>query len=598
MRARFDDPNKQVTAARQLESLRQGRRPVATYANDVRLLVCDACWDDVAARHQFRKGLNDDVKDLLLTCAVSSNLDDLMAIKCGDRLFEREQERRGRDRFSTHAQPNMNPERTHGDSMIIDAVRSTLRKPLDNDERARRVQHNLCMYCGEADHHVQHCALLARRNDRIVGKHSAPTARTNQPGNTIGVLHASNYPPSGSCDWHWTRNRHSNISRAPIVALTRINNAPEDSLIPLATVSWQGSKTIQAPCLIDSGASSAFVDGRFAKQHKIPLLPLSHPLLVEAIDGRRLPAITQQTVPLHLNISGIESCTSLYVIERAHHPIIIGMTWLSELNPIIDWRSGAMTTPGTRPADDPPQTNNAADSMHQSFPDQTFDEYENIDTLLVSSKENSLGPQQEVVLPRKYDEFTDVFEKKKADRLPEHRPYDCAINFKDDIGALPYKKVYKLSLTEQDVLRQYIDDNLRRGFIRHSKSPLGSPVLFVKKKDHTLRLCVDYRAVNHITKKEPYPIPAIDTILHQLSSARVCTKIDLRGAYNLLRIKEGDEWKTAWSCKYGHFEYSVMPFGLMNAPSYFQRLMNDVLREYLDAFVVVYLDDILVYATT
>jgi hypothetical protein len=148
-----------------------------------------------------------------------------------------------------------------------------------------------------------------------------------------------------------------------------------------------------------------------------------------------------------------------------------------------------------------------------------------------------------------------------------------------------------LSQTELVALREYIDENLSKNFIQHSKSPAGAPILFVKKKDRSLYMCVDYRGVNKVTKKNRYPLLLISGLLEQLGSAKIFTKIDLRGAYNLVQVKEGDEWKTTFRTRYGHFEYSVMPFGLTNAPAVFQHMMNDIFREYLDHFVVIYLDD-------
>jgi hypothetical protein len=147
-------------------------------------------------------------------------------------------------------------------------------------------------------------------------------------------------------------------------------------------------------------------------------------------------------------------------------------------------------------------------------------------------------------------------------------------------------------------MEAYIKENLAKGFIRHSKSPAGAPCFFVKKKDGSLRLCVDYRGLNKITVKNRYPLPLITDLVRQLSNAKFFTALDLRGAYNLVRVKKGDEWKTAFRTRYGHFEYLVMPFGLTNAPAVFQHMINDILREFLDRFVVVYLDDILIYSET
>ena len=206
-----------------------------------------------------------------------------------------------------------------------------------------------------------------------------------------------------------------------------------------------------------------------------------------------------------------------------------------------------------------------------------------------------LSQEELMQLPACYHELQSVFSKVESERLPTHRPYDISIKLSE--GSEPkWGPIYNLSVDEMSVLKGYIEDNLAKGFIQPSSSPCSSPVLFVTKKDGTLRLCVDYRSLNEITEKDRYPLPLIDSLLDRLRGAKIFTALDLRGAYNLVRVKAGDEWKTAFRSRYGHFEYLVMPFGLTNAPAVFQRLMDDLLRQYLDVFVVVYLDDILIYS--
>ena len=137
---------------------------------------------------------------------------------------------------------------------------------------------------------------------------------------------------------------------------------------------------------------------------------------------------------------------------------------------------------------------------------------------------------------------------------------------------------------------------LEKGFIRLSVSPWGPPVLFVKKKDGTLRFCVDYRQLNKMTVKNKYPLPRIDDLIDQLKGASVFPKIDLRSRYHQLRIKDADMHKTAFRMLYGYFEFLVMSFGLTNAPTAFMDLMNRVFRMYVDQFVVMFIDDILMYS--
>jgi hypothetical protein len=194
-------------------------------------------------------------------------------------------------------------------------------------------------------------------------------------------------------------------------------------------------------------------------------------------------------------------------------------------------------------------------------------------------------------------EFADVFSKTSADKLPEHTEYDHTIPLEPGTKP-PFGTIYPLSAIELKALDEYLKENLAKGFIRHSSSPAGAPILFVKKSDGSLRLCVDYRGLNKITIKNRYPLPLIQENLDRLQEAKFFTKIDLRGAYNLIRIAAGEEWKTAFRTRYGLFEYLVMPFGLTNAPASFQQLMNEVLRQFLDISVIVYLDDILIYSKT
>jgi hypothetical protein len=198
-------------------------------------------------------------------------------------------------------------------------------------------------------------------------------------------------------------------------------------------------------------------------------------------------------------------------------------------------------------------------------------------------------------VPEEYHEFAKVFSKEESDKLPEHRPYDHKIPLQPDT-APPYGPIYSLSPEELKTLRQYIDDNLRKGFIRNSQSPCAAPILFVKKPDGSLRLCVDYRGLNKITVKNRYPLPLINELFDRLRNAKYFTKLDMRDGYYRLRMAEGEEWKTAFRTRYGLYEYTVMPFGLCNAPGTFQYYVNDVFRDYLDDFMSAYLDDLLIYS--
>ncbi|KAH9245824.1 hypothetical protein BASA81_016658 [Batrachochytrium salamandrivorans] len=190
--------------------------------------------------------------------------------------------------------------------------------------------------------------------------------------------------------------------------------------------------------------------------------------------------------------------------------------------------------------------------------------------------------------------FLPCFRKIRPKLFLQHRDFDCSIDLKP--GSEPFHgKIYQLTREEDKVMQEWIKDNLRKGFIRNSSSPHGAPCFFVKQKDK-LRLCMDYRGLTRIQLRIGIPYPLISELLRTLSTGKIFTTLDLRGAYNLLRIKEGDESKTSFITKYGQFEFLVMPFGLANAPAQFQRMMNSLFRDVIGKHVLVYLDDIVIYS--
>jgi len=191
-------------------------------------------------------------------------------------------------------------------------------------------------------------------------------------------------------------------------------------------------------------------------------------------------------------------------------------------------------------------------------------------------------------IPSKYHEFADVFSKTKAEVLPPHCPYDLKINLEEG-AQLPVGPIYSLSASKQEALKEFIEENL-------NSSLHGAPVLFIKKKNGSLRLCIDFRRLNCISKKDHYPLPLISDLLNSPRKARVYSKIDLCYAYHLVCIANSDKWKTAFRTRYGSFEWSVMSFGLTNTPTAFQRFMNDIFSDLLDVCVIIYLDDILIYS--
>ena len=197
--------------------------------------------------------------------------------------------------------------------------------------------------------------------------------------------------------------------------------------------------------------------------------------------------------------------------------------------------------------------------------------------------------------PPKYADYADVFSFDLAIELPENTGINKhAIKLEIDKQPL-YGPIYSLRLVELETLKTYIETHLKTSFIWPSKSLAGTSILFNKKPDGSLWLCVNYWGLNNFTIKNQYPLPLIDKALDRLGRAKQFTQLDLTSAYHQMRIREGDEWKTSFKTWYGHFKYQVILFGLSNAPASFQSYINKILAEKLDIFVIVYLDDILFY---
>jgi hypothetical protein len=342
--------------------------------------------------------------------------------------------------------------------------------------------------------------------------------------------------------------------------------------------------------LIDSGASSSFIDREYAEIIGIPLKQLPNTIPVKTIDGSDLKDgdVTHCTVPVE-----IETCLGpekicFYVITTHRQAIVLGAPWLAKHNPDIDWRQRKVKLPNRHPdpANQRPQVScnliqpdiSCSDADIPSPPNLTCDDV-----------------RDKVSIPKPFSNFADVFDKAILDSLPPHRHYDCAIDLEPGKQP-PFGPIYPLSEPEAAALREFLDENLPKGFVSESSSPAGAPVLFVRKKDGSRRLCVDYRGLNAVTIRNRYPLPLINQLLDRLRSAKVFTRIDLRSAYYLLRVRKGDEWKTAFRTPFGHFQFNVMPFGLTNAPATFQHFLNDIFRPFLEQFVIIYLDDILVFS--
>ncbi|KAI2661165.1 Transposon Tf2-9 polyprotein [Labeo rohita] len=348
------------------------------------------------------------------------------------------------------------------------------------------------------------------------------------------------------------------------------NSPPEPATEPMILDSGKLSSTERqrrltrggwVTALIDSGSAGNFISGTLCRQLKLRTFATSTKYQIHSITGELLSRKQVQRqcdfIQLQLGLLHKEQI-KLLVLEGATVDIILGRPWLVKHNPIISWGTGEVLRWGE-------------DCNLDCFPDLPQPVKKSI-PVCVTSVESPVS-NQSVEIPAMYSDYADVFCPKRASQLPPHRPWDCAIDLVPN-ASLPKGRIYPLSLPESKAMEEYIREALSQEYIRPSTSPAASSFFFVSKKDGGL--------------------PALE----QLRLAVIFTKLDLRSAYNLIKIRKGDEWKTAFVTPTGHYEYQVMPYGLVNAPSVFQNFIHEVLREFLHHFAIVYIDDILIYSNS
>lgn len=419
------------------------------------------------------------------------------------------------------------------------------------------------------------------------------------------------------------------------------------------TISFPNRPPIHAKAFLDSGAQTSLVGEHFVSRHALPRHVLDSPLALQTFDGQPAAAgLVTQGVLTHLTINSTPPSPpntshrefKTFGIAQMPFDIMLGSDWLRQHNPLVDWvletLSFTCCNSNSKVSGDasiteekpqvlvPDQSDHSSPSLADLGPSSTSpsipdikaidgDEFFSIDDVIAFgalriAPEPPLStsppapaplPEEDIQrildqLPAKYHSFAEIFRDKEVETLAPHRPqHDIKIEIEDGKSP-PFGTIYSLSADERTVLHNYIQDMLRRGFIRPSTSPAASPVLFVKKSNGALRLCVDYRGLNNITKRNSYPLPLVNDLLNVTRGAGVFSKLDLKSAFNLLRVAPGDEWKTAFRTNEGLFEYLVMPFGLTNAPAAWQSFMQWILREKLDICCIVYLDDILIFSPT
>ena len=344
--------------------------------------------------------------------------------------------------------------------------------------------------------------------------------------------------------------------------------------------------------LVDPGSTYSFASRTFLDRFQIETQPLEGRERVSFPTGDLL--VSDRVVrDSRVLIGGQEFLADLVALDMTDFDVVLGMDWLSCHRATLDYYKKEV-------------------KLHR--PGKLEVKFKGIHREISSSMISTMAAQR--MLRKGCQAYlayvVETWKKGTLDEIPVVRefpdvlPYDIAglpldteVEFTIDL--IPRTEPisippYRMAPAELRELKAQLEELLSKGFIRPSISPWGAPILFVKNKDGSLRLCIDYRQLNRVTICNQYPFPRIDELFDQLQGSQVYCKIDLRSGYHQLRVQEGDVPKTAFRTRYGHYEFLVMPFGLTNAPAAFMDLMNRVFQPYLERFIIVFIDDILVYS--
>ncbi|CAN0827436.1 Transposon Tf2-9 polyprotein [Linum grandiflorum] len=454
----------------------------------------------------------------------------------------------------------------------------------------------VCNNCGQQGHLRRNCP-----NGGNFPTQSAGSVHNYRPPSGSGYRGGRGGGQQGSRSYQGSRatgannqsqnqnNGGKNQSRSKVYAMTR-GAAEAANDVVTGTLSVLG-RTLYA--LFDTGSSHSFISHQFAHQLRTPSEKLGYSFGVKTPIGTSI-MVDSVIRNCLINVEGVHLAADLILLRFDEFDVILGMDWLSHHGAHLDCKNkevkfnipekGWVTFKGMKKRDSAPMLMLSALEAFTLIRDGC----EAFLAHVVEDKEVKIEDMKVV------KDFLDVFPE-DLPGIPPERELEFDIELVPGTAPISIPP-YRMAPVELKELKEQLQELLDKGFIRPSISPWGAPVLFVKKKDGSMRMCIDYRRLNKATIKNRYPLPRIDDLFDKLQGASVFSKIDLRSGYHQLRVAEMAIPKTAFRTRYGHYEFLVMPFGLTNAPAAFMALMNKVFHEYLDHFVIVFIDDILIYS--
>ncbi|TFY51092.1 hypothetical protein EVJ58_g10744 [Rhodofomes roseus] len=467
--------------------------------------------------------------------------------------------------------------------MDLDAMYQPRPMTRKDDSRVR------CYNCNRPGHLAKQCRFPKKKGPSPVGLHACE----QEPISGEVRDHTEDYPFLGEGILPSETMLHTMLGEPTL----HIAEQHADQVLPAYDVklaSWQGKNVQCARALMDTGAGPSYIKPQVARMVRAEFFPIT-PRRVLGAGSTTTSAFAR----FQLLIGSMKYPMYAYVLDdnQLKYGLIVGRNFLKRHNAQPNWQKNSwrLTDPrsGLRvelePSTPAPLTDRPVPVTHTSVALNIV-----IDEEKVELKKN-LGERLKSMMKTN---FGKIFRTKVG--YPPSRP---RWTHHIDTPSLPMGQTLcargrPLSPLEHNAIREFVEEGLRDGIIEPSESSWSSPLLPVRKKDGKLRICVDYRALNAVTKRNAYPLPRIDDSYQNLAGAKYFTSLDLRSGYWQVRLADDAKPKTAFQTRFGHYQFRVMPFGLVNAPATFQNMMNDILRNFLDRFVMVYLDDIIIYSQT
>ncbi|GJX77150.1 putative reverse transcriptase domain-containing protein [Tanacetum coccineum] len=441
---------------------------------------------------------------------------------------------------------------------------------------------NVCFNYQKPVHYARDCQAPIRQVDPVNAVGMSNNSRVcyecgspNHFRNTCPKLNRAPGQIRNQLALEGSRNNRSNGNQVRGRAFNVNVNAMEAVQDPNVVTGMFSLNDHFVTVLFDSRVDFSFISTEFAPLLNVKPSIVNPGYVIEVADGKKVE-VNRIIRDCKLELESSLFSINLIPLGHGSFDVIVGMDWLSQHKAVIVCHEKVVEIP---------VEDGRILRVHG-------ERAVGITKALKSAKEDE-PKLSDISVVR---EFEDVFPEDLSGLPPQRQ-----VEFRIDLvpGVTPVaKSPYRLAPSEMQELSGQLQELQDKGFIRPSHSPWGAPVLFVKKKDGSLRMCIDYRELNKLTIKNRYPLPRIDDLFDQLQGSRYFSKIDLRSGYHQLRVHEDDIPKTAFQTRYGHFEFTVMPFGLTNAPTVFMDLMNRVCKPYLDKFVIVFIDDILIYSKT